>query len=74
MYCQSRISNLIEFNEYFKNELQELDDLAQAGLVEVDERWITVTARGRMLVRNICMVFDAYLPQAQSLDKFSRVI
>ncbi len=68
------ISYLIEFNEYFKNELQELDDLAQAGLVEVDERWITVTARGRMLVRNICMVFDAYLPQAQSLDKFSRVI
>lgn len=68
------ISYLIDFNDYFKNELAALDDLAQAGLVELDEHWITVTPRGRMLVRNICMVFDAYLPQSHSPEKFSRVI
>ena len=68
------ISYLLVFNEYFKNELQELEALAQAGLVELDEHWITVTPKGRMLVRNLCMVFDTYLRKDQELRKYSRVI
>ena len=46
--------------------------MAEAGLVKLDEHWIT--PRGRRLVRNVCMVFDAYLSQAVSHNKFSRVI
>lgn len=65
---------LIDFKEYFNNELPALEELAHTGLLKLDEQSITVTAKGRMLVRNICMVFDAYLRQLQSLDKFSRVI
>lgn len=68
------ISYLLVFNEYFKRELQELEALARAGLVELDEHWITVTPKGRMLVRNLCMVFDTYLRKDQELRKFSRVI
>ncbi len=68
------ISYLLVFNEYFKSELQELEALARAGLVELDEHWITVTPKGRMLVRNLCMVFDTYLRKDQELRKFSRVI
>jgi oxygen-independent coproporphyrinogen-3 oxidase len=68
------VSYLIDFNEYFKDELRELEALALAGLVDLDRHWITVTPKGRMLVRNVCMVFDPYLRKAQELRKFSRVI
>jgi oxygen-independent coproporphyrinogen III oxidase len=68
------ISYLIDFNEYFRDELRELEELAQAGLLELDAQWITVTPKGRMLVRNVCMAFDPYLRKAQELRKFSRVI
>jgi oxygen-independent coproporphyrinogen-3 oxidase len=67
-------SYLIDFNEYFKSELGELEVLAQSGLVVLDPHWITVTPKGRMLIRNVCMVFDAYLRSAQEQRKFSRVI
>ena len=67
-------SYLIDFNNYFSHELQELESLARTGLLELDAHQITVTPKGRMLVRNICMVFDTYLRQTQTLDKFSRVI
>ena len=68
------ISYLLDFNEYFRKELQELEALARAGLVELDEHWITVTPKGRMLVRNLCMVFDTYLRKDQEQRKYSRVI
>lgn len=67
-------SYLFDFKEYFKEELRELEGLAQAGLVDLEPDWITVTPKGRMLVRNVCMVFDAYLRKAQATTKFSRVI
>ena len=35
--------------------------LAKDGLVDVDEKGIQVTAKGRLLIRNICMCFDTYL-------------
>lgn len=68
------ISYLIDFKEYFYDELRELESLACAGLVTVDDGWITVTPKGRMLVRNVCMVFDAHLRNAHEPRKFSRVI
>jgi oxygen-independent coproporphyrinogen-3 oxidase len=68
------IAYLFDFNNYFKEELRELAVLAKAGLVELDEHWITVTSKGRMLVRNVCMVFDAYLRKSAELNKYSRVI
>jgi len=67
-------SYLIDFNDYFKSELRELESLSQAGLVGLNEHGITVTPKGRMLVRNVCMVFDPYLRKAHELRKFSRVI
>ncbi len=68
------ISYLIDFNQYFRDELRDLEALAQAGLVQLERQWISVTPKGRMLVRNVCMVFDAYLRQAQETRKYSRVI
>jgi oxygen-independent coproporphyrinogen-3 oxidase len=37
------------------------------GLLTIDSEWIEVTLKGRLLIRNICMVFDRHLQQARSL-------
>ena len=84
LMCQFELSTaviestyLIDFKTYFKHEIVELHDLAQAGLVELGEHsdgHITVTAKGRMLIRNVCMVFDKYLRNPQEITRYSRVI
>ena len=51
----------IVFADYFATELAALGALEADGLVTVTPRWLTVTPRGRLLIRNICMVFDRYL-------------
>ncbi len=51
------------FDEYFASELQRLADLANQGLVVVKPDEIRLTAPlGRLLVRVVAAVFDAYLP------------
>ncbi|MCF6353941.1 MAG: oxygen-independent coproporphyrinogen III oxidase [Candidatus Polarisedimenticolaceae bacterium] len=61
------------FTDYFKKELNQLQGMIEDGLLEVDEKGIQVLPRGRLLIRNICMVFDYYLAQKSEV-KFSRVI
>ncbi|MHC4547401.1 MAG: oxygen-independent coproporphyrinogen III oxidase [Planctomycetota bacterium] len=51
----------IRFAETFARELEELRALEADGLVEVAETGLTVTEEGRLFIRNVCMVFDAYL-------------
>ncbi len=51
-----------------------LAPLAKDGLVDVSEKGIQVTAKGRLLIRNICMCFDTYLRQKARMQQFSRVI
>ena len=41
---------------------------------QVDEQGLQVAAKGRLLIRNICMCFDIYLRQKARLQQFSRVI
>ncbi len=65
----------IDFQTYFKPELERLAELEKDGLVQVDKRRIDVLPRGRLLVRNVCMVFDARLNRSESSSqRFSRVI
>ncbi|MBB3117343.1 oxygen-independent coproporphyrinogen III oxidase [Pseudoduganella violacea] len=56
----------IVFKGYFADELKRLAELAQDGLVTIDAEWISVTPKGRLLIRNICMVFDRYLNAARA--------
>jgi len=51
-----------------------LRELEQLGLVELEKGSITVTPRGRLLVRNVAMVFDRYLRQDRERRSYSRVI
>jgi oxygen-independent coproporphyrinogen-3 oxidase len=66
----------IDFDRYFAPELAELQAGPVAhGFLEVSPRGLLVTPRGRLFVRNVCMVFDRYL-RARTADKpvFSRTI
>ncbi len=64
----------IEFDRYFANAFAKLEPLRQDGLVELDERTIRATDRGRMLLRTIAMCFDAYLGKSATPARFSKAI
>jgi len=64
----------IDFNDYFKVELQDLLSMQADDLLVLSEGSIQVSPSGRMLIRNICMVFDDYLRQQKTQASFSKVI
>ncbi len=64
----------IDFAGYFAAALEGLAPMEADGLVEIGERQIRILPRGRMLVRNVCMAFDAHLQKARAEAKFSKVI
>jgi oxygen-independent coproporphyrinogen-3 oxidase len=68
------LAYLVDFRKYFAAELADLRRLAGDGLVELESDWITVTPRGRLLVRAICMVFDRYLREREAHAAYSKVI
>ena len=61
------------FEDYFAVELAEIEAMGQDGLLQLRGRRIEVLPRGRLLIRNICMVFDRYLRESQQ-QRFSKVI
>jgi len=63
----------IDFADYFAEELAGLADMQSDGLLEMDSEGIRVLPAGRLLIRNICMSFDAYLKQKEG-GSFSKVI
>ncbi len=63
----------IDFEGYFAELWPQLQGMAADGLIELDRERISVSPAGRLLVRSVCMVFDAYLQQ-QNRQRFSRVI
>ncbi len=64
----------IDFKRYFSSSLEALAPMEADGLVEIGDAEIRILPRGRMLVRNVCMTFDAHLQQAREEAKFSKVI
>lgn len=62
----------ITFSDYFAPEVLALDAMATDGLLIRDVKAITIEPAGKLLIRNICMVFDAYLKSRQ--QQFSKVI
>ncbi|MBX9831604.1 MAG: oxygen-independent coproporphyrinogen III oxidase [Burkholderiaceae bacterium] len=65
---------LIDFRQYFANELAQLDDMAEQGLVRLGPDGVEVTATGWFFVRGIAMVFDRYLQADRNRVRFSRII
>ena len=67
-------SCLIDFKQYFANELDQLKTMQEQGLVEVTDQGIQVTPMGWFFVRGVAMVFDRYLQADRNRTRFSKII
>ncbi|NMM40359.1 oxygen-independent coproporphyrinogen III oxidase [Pseudoalteromonas arctica] len=64
----------LDFKNYFAGSLQALEPLIADGMVTIEADLITITARGNLFIRIICMCFDAHLQKQINATRFSRVI
>ncbi|MFC3658937.1 oxygen-independent coproporphyrinogen III oxidase [Luteimonas notoginsengisoli] len=67
----------IDFHAYFADALARLKPLQDDDLVRIEPGRISATTQGRLLLRNIAMCFDRYLPlpdTAGATPRFSRAI
>ena len=63
----------IDFDQYFADELQQLTPFVEDGLVTNLPYAVIVAPKAQLLLRSICMVFDAYLGLATG-QKYSATI
>ena len=64
----------IDFQTYFANELDTLKPMVADELLAVSPGEIKVLESGRLLIRNICMVFDRYITSSDGTQAFSKAI
>ena len=64
----------IPFARYFAEELADLQQLAEKGLVVLKANGLKVTPKGRFLIRNIAMVFDHHLRHKETHAKYSQTV
>jgi oxygen-independent coproporphyrinogen-3 oxidase len=73
-YESINLAYLIDFGNYFAAEMEVMQDLAEQGLVTLDETGIQVTANGWFFVRAVAMAFDRYLQADRNRARFSKII
>ncbi|KLE02578.1 oxygen-independent coproporphyrinogen III oxidase [Aliarcobacter butzleri] len=65
----------INFKEYFDDAIKALKEFEDAQLLKITDNKIEVSQTGSMLIRNICMPFDAYLNKIpEEKRRFSKTI
>lgn len=64
----------IDFDAYFAEELDSLQTFERDNLLINRDKNIQISPSARLLVRNICMSFDAYMKKHLNQQRFSRVI
>ncbi len=81
LMCHDRLSfdtyeaqHGVQFRRYFKKELEQLQPLALDGLTVVDRDGISITPKGRLLLRSIAMIFDRYIDTELPETRFSKAI
>jgi hypothetical protein len=81
LMCQFEVSmeaiettHTIKFDEYFKLELAELKQFVDEGLVEITPEWVSVTPKGKLLIRAIAMTFDRYLRADERARRYSKIV
>jgi oxygen-independent coproporphyrinogen-3 oxidase len=70
----SKIENNFDivFKDYFADNLLTIKQMSDDDLLELTSHSIKVKNKGKLLIRNICMAFDAYL--SNSKTQFSKTI
>jgi oxygen-independent coproporphyrinogen III oxidase len=74
MFESIELAWLVDFRTYFANELEQLAEYEDMGLLRVDETGVQVTSSGWHVVRAIAMVFDRYVQADRNRARFSRII
>jgi len=64
----------INFREHFSDALNDLKPMQEDALVTLEESHLDVLPAGRMLIRNIAMLFDEHLRKKQEEVRYSKVI
>jgi len=64
----------VDYNDYFKVENQDLSAYIDEGFLERSPEGLRILPLGQAFVRNICMVFDAYLRKPEHFSQFSRTV
>jgi len=64
----------INFFDKFKDEIKELDEFVDEGLVNITNDRIDVTKTGRLLIRNIVLPFDEYFKKMKNKKAFSKSV
>ena len=64
----------VVFADYFAEELFQLRPMIDDGLVVLSPDGLRVTPAGRLLIRRICMTFDAYINKSRSEIRYSKII
>ncbi len=64
----------INFTDYFADELEDYAEMAADNLLSLSDKGIKIHASGRLLIRNICMMFDKYLRRMERQISFSKTI
>nr|WP_163501102.1 oxygen-independent coproporphyrinogen III oxidase [Halomonas socia] len=79
LMCHNRIgfaaieaAHGIVFRDYFADALEQLQEMAEDGLLAIREDEIELLPTGRLMMRNAAMAFDAYL--ASSRGRYSRTV
>jgi len=62
----------IDFSDYFESELERLEPMVKDQLIRIGDHRLDVTAKGRLLIRNLCKVFDRY--RVEKEESFSKMI
>lgn len=72
---KSKVKELFEvdFDVYFSNAIDTLEDLIDEGLVSNSLNTLSVAPQARLIIRTVCMAFDAYL-EGVSNNRYSKVI
>lgn len=82
LFCLLRVDKVrigqqfgIDFDGYFADALARLVPLRDDGLVTMDERHVSVTPQGQILLRNVAMAFDAYYHRCERAgSRFSKTV
>ena len=65
----------VEFKTYFADAIEELQTFVEGDLLTMDDEKIECSQTGTLLIRNICMPFDAYMKKhAASSKAFSKTV
>ncbi|MBN1448653.1 MAG: oxygen-independent coproporphyrinogen III oxidase [Bacteroidetes bacterium] len=64
----------IDFDNYFADAYERLQELVDDGIVTIDDDRIRTNSMGVLVIRNVAMAFDSYLPKQMEKPIFSKTV